>query len=217
MSTIGINKQLFVAVSISLIFHFGVIFGVLPDFSAQSGQGGDKKLIVSFGSIELPAIVTEEPVPEQPVAPPLKEPLPPPDKSSITTELLPEKVKEKPQPELTPDNQHPGTPELMVGQIEDIKTRFLRQVIARIQKVKRYPESARRNNLEGTAKIEVILSGDGKVNSVSLITASGYTVLDEEAIGMIKRAAPFPKIPEELEISEMKLVLPIVFRLEKEK
>lgn len=215
MNAIGINKELFVAISISLIFHFGVLFGVIPGFSTPSGQGGEEKLIVSFGSIELPAIVTEEPVPEQPKPLPLEEPLPLPDKDSITTESLPERVDKKPQPELIPDNQHPGTPELTAGQIEDIKTRFLKEVVAKIQKVKRYPESAKRNNREGTAKVEFIISGDGKVNSVTLITSSRYTVLDDEAVEMVKRAAPFPQIPKELEILEMKLLLPIVFRLEK--
>lgn len=215
MSAIGINKELFVAISISLVFHFGMLFGVLPDFSAQSGQGGEEKLIVSFGSIELPAIVTQEPIPEQPEPPPIEKPLPLPDKDSITTKPPSEEPKEDHQPELIQDNSQPGTPELTKGQIEDIKTRFLRQVIALIQKIKRYPESARRNNWEGTAKVEFVLSGDGKVNSVNIITSSGYTVLDEEAIEMVKRAVPFPQIPGELGILELKLLLPIVFRLEK--
>jgi protein TonB len=204
MNVICINKELSVAISISLIFHLGVLFGVLPNFSAQSGQGGEEKLIVSFGTIELPAIVTQEREP-----PSLEEP--PPDNDSFTTEPLPEEKKENCQPE----NPTPGAPKLTAGQIEDIKTRFLREVIAKIQKVKRYPESARRNNWEGTAKVEFVLSGDGKVNSVILITSSKYTVLDEEAVEMVKRAAPFPQIPKELGISELKLLLPIVFRLEK--
>ncbi|MDI6787070.1 MAG: energy transducer TonB [Planctomycetota bacterium] len=204
MSVIEINRDLDVAIFVSLVFHLGILFGAIPDFSTQAGQGGEEKLIVSFGSIELPAVVTEEPEPPQ------EKPLP--DKDSVTTPP-PEEVRL--QPELKPDNPTPGTPELTAGQREDIKSRFLREVIAKIQKVKRYPESARRRSLEGTVKVEFVISSEGKILSVSIITSSGYTILDEEAVEMVKRAVPFPQIPKELKISELKLLLPIVFKLEK--
>ncbi len=212
MTAMGMNKNFSVAFIVSLGFHLGILFGAIPDFSSQAGQKGEEKLIVSFGAIELPAIITREPILEPP---PPEEPLSPSDKDSIAAETSPEEPKEKFQPELKPDNSTLGTPELTVGQIESIKTRFLREVIAKIHKVKRYPESARRMDLEGIAKVEFILSGRGKIFSVSIIISSGYTILDKEAVAVIERAAPFPQIPEELEISELKLLLPIVFRLEK--
>jgi len=207
MTILGINRNLFLTIIISLVFHLGVIFGVMPNFATQAGQTGEIRLIVSFGSIEMPVIEPQESIPQT------EESLSPPDKDSFTT--TPEPLPKEPQPELTPDNLIPGTLELTAGEIEDIKTKYLRKVASQIQRAKRYPAFAKRRSIEDSVKVEFIIMDNGEVSSVKMLTASRYKILDKEALAMIKRAGPFPPMPEELNTPEMKLSLWITFRLKK--
>lgn len=112
------------------------------------------------------------------------------------------------------ENQNPEVHALTKAQIEDIKTKFLKEVEAKIQKAKIYPQSAKISEIEGTAKVEFRLSDKGELLSVKLKSSSQYNILDEAAIHIVKRAAPFPKIPKELNVSNIELIVPIVFKLE---
>ena len=125
------------------------------------------------------------------------------------------RLKEKPpEPRIPSANKTPGNPRRTVGRVSDARTRFLARVLARIEKAKRYPVQARRKKIEGTAKVEFMLSAQGKILSVTVLSSSGNLSLDKEALAMVRRAGPYPRIPEELGLAEMKLSLPITFHLE---
>ena len=102
---------------------------------------------------------------------------------------------------------------MTAGAVADARARFLAEVVSRIQKVKRYPAEARRKNVKGTSKVEFALSARGEVLSVRLVSSSEHPLLDGESLDMIRRAGPYPRIPEEIGLARIELVLPVEFEL----
>jgi protein TonB len=71
-----------------------------------------------------------------------------------------------------------------------------RQKIERIGSLN-YPEEAKRQGLSGNLILDVAINPDGTVNNVELRHSSGYKLLDDAAIRIVKLAAPFaPFSPE---------------------
>jgi protein TonB len=59
---------------------------------------------------------------------------------------------------------------------------------------------ARRMNIEGVSQVRFAIDAAGQPQGLSLKSSSGSTVLDEEALSTIRRAAPYPAYEEPLEI-----------------
>jgi protein TonB len=77
---------------------------------------------------------------------------------------------------------------------------------------RRYPTQARRLRLEGTAVVEVDVARDGALVGAPVISrSSGHAVLDEEALRMVRAAAPFEALPAGLAGTTAHFVLPIRF------
>lgn len=77
---------------------------------------------------------------------------------------------------------------------------ILAEIRARIERAKRYPLMARRMNLEGVSHVRFAIDASGQPQGLALKSSSGSSVLDEEALSTIRRAAPFPAYGEPLEI-----------------
>jgi periplasmic protein TonB len=82
-------------------------------------------------------------------------------------------------------------------------------VVARLQSAKRYPTAAR--GAQGEAMIRFTLNRDGRVLSRSLVRSSGNSALDEEALAMVNRAAPFPAVPAEIPGASVVMPVPVRF------
>ena len=91
--------------------------------------------------------------------------------------------------------------------------RYKDAIKQKIESHRRYPPSARKHKLEGNATVEFIVMSNGNAHSVKLLESSGYNVLDEEALAMVNRAAPFPPIPAVFKLSEFRMEVTIVFDL----
>lgn len=61
-----------------------------------------------------------------------------------------------------------------------------------------YPEEARRQHLSGNLVLNVALRPDGSLAGVELRHSSGYKVLDDAAVRIVKLAAPFAPFPPEM-------------------
>lgn len=61
-----------------------------------------------------------------------------------------------------------------------------------------YPDEARRRRLSGSLLLDVGLNSDGSIHSITLRRSSGYKVLDDAAIRIVKLAAPFAKFPKDI-------------------
>jgi protein TonB len=59
-----------------------------------------------------------------------------------------------------------------------------------------YPDEARRNQLYGSLRLLVSISPDGGLKEVRVLDSSGYKVLDDAAVRIVRLAAPFAPFPE---------------------
>lgn len=61
-----------------------------------------------------------------------------------------------------------------------------------------YPEEARRDQLYGSLRLMVSITPDGGLKDVRILDSSGFKVLDDAAIRIVRQAAPFAPFPEEM-------------------
>jgi len=232
------SRELWIAFFVSLAAHASLV-GICDPFHVRNaGEKGDEKDIVLLGIVQLaapavpevlpdppPARVLEEPIPEEPVTTaPAVEPLPPPvgDELALFTAQAERAPAEPPmQPEELPaevpmvgQDSDAGRRQLTEGQIEDLRSRYLRKVLERLEAAKRYPRLAYRRGLEGTVEIEFTISGDGNAAAAEIRQSSGHRSLDAAAAEMVSRATPFHPIPTELETDSLDLTVPVAFKIE---
>lgn len=89
---------------------------------------------------------------------------------------------------------------------------FLILVRRKIEQAKYYPRWARQKEVEGIVTVEFVISQEGKGGDIEIVESSGYKLLDKAALTTLKRASPFPKLPEGLG-ERLKITIPIVYRL----
>lgn len=68
-----------------------------------------------------------------------------------------------------------------------------------------YPAASLRYGIYGQLRMLVTVLADGRLESVRLLESSGYAVLDEAALRIVRLAAPFPPFPKELRETTDKL------------
>lgn len=72
------------------------------------------------------------------------------------------------------------------------------EVAARLAKKRFYPNAARRDRLTGRATVSFTLNASGRVTAARIVRSAGARILDEAALEMVRRAAPYPPIPSGL-------------------
>ena len=86
-------------------------------------------------------------------------------------------------------------------------------VTAKIKSAQRYPSRASARNEQGTVTVAFVLNRNGSVLSRNVVRSSGHAELDQEALAMIARAAPFPPFPPSIAGETLNLPVPIEFKL----
>ncbi len=147
------------------------------------------------------AAPTTPPVQDIEKPPPL--PMPTPQPVPAVKELSENVVKDKNFAEKV-KVPHPDTEKML---------RYQDAVKQRIQSARRYPRWARRHGVEGAVGVSFLVLSDGSSKNIRLTRSSGYKILDEEALATIKRAGPFPPIPEK-NIPRTRIHVSIVFNLQ---
>jgi protein TonB len=61
-----------------------------------------------------------------------------------------------------------------------------------------YPEEAKRHKLYGSLILHAAVRADGSVEQVRVLRSSGFKVLDEAAVRIVKLAAPFAPFPPDI-------------------
>jgi protein TonB len=79
---------------------------------------------------------------------------------------------------------------------------------------KSYPRMARLRNWQGTTHLKLQIGVDAKLKDIAVAQTSGFDVLDEQAVTMVKQTLPFPELPEALRGREFTITVPVVFKLE---
>ena len=80
------------------------------------------------------------------------------------------------------------------------------------RRVRNYPEAARRAGLGGVAEIRVIVNAFAQPHT-ELARSSGYALLDEAALNMLRLAAERTAVPLSLRGQDFAVLLPVVFEI----
>jgi protein TonB len=81
------------------------------------------------------------------------------------------------------------------------------QLVARLERYKRYPSDARGDS--GIAQVAFRVDRSGGVHNARISRSSGSSLLDREALALLERAQPMPPPPPEVHDSELSLVAPV--------
>ena len=106
----------------------------------------------------------------------------------------------------TPRQEAPSTPTIAVAptpaadavDLAQLRDQYGKAAHHWLNKHKRYPRRAEYRGDEGTVLVTFVVNRHGEVLSYELERSSGNTLLDKEALALIKRAQPLPVFPDEL-------------------
>ena len=85
-----------------------------------------------------------------------------------------------------------------------------RLLVAQLERHKRYPPQAR--GKVGEARLAFSIDRTGRVLASRIVHSSGSEALDQEALALVRRAAPFPPPPAGLPDDRLSFVVPIRYR-----
>ena len=150
--------------------------------------------------------INPEPTPVEPPAPPSIITAPPKLETPpiITVPPSPPEPPKKIEPDLEPS----------LDDINAARNQYSSTLSRAIAKHKSYPKIAQMRGWQGDCVLDLKLDGNGNVLSASVKESSGHEVLDNQALEMARKAAPFPAPPEVLRDRSFNLTVPVSFKLE---
>lgn len=147
----------------------------------------------------------ELPAPKPKPAPPRPQrPAPRPQPRPVVQQVIPEKAEESVQAAdvVVPAAVAPAAPVQAVAPVApevaarvparsnaQAQNQWRSTLDAALRKDKRYPTTARRMRQEGTVMVQVVISASGEVVSCSVAESSGFSVLDNAAMQLVRAAA----------------------------
>jgi len=87
-------------------------------------------------------------------------------------------------------------------------------LIASAKQFKRYPVQAMERGWEGRVEIRITVRPTGAIDSARVKTPSGYRILDDQALDMVKRALARSPVPPSLLGREFSIDIPVIFELQ---
>jgi len=82
-----------------------------------------------------------------------------------------------------------------------------------LAKYQQYPKIAQARGYQGDVLVEVQLDSNGNVTSSKISKPSGYELLDNQALEMVKKASPLPPPPYALRGRSFNVLVPVSFHL----
>ena len=83
------------------------------------------------------------------------------------------------------------------------------QLVARLERYKRYPSEAQSRGEHGVAQLAFNVDRSGGVHNARIVHSSGSSILDRETLTLVERAQPLPPPPPEVTGSQIPIVVPI--------
>jgi protein TonB len=139
--------------------------------------------------------------------PPKEETRPPEPQAEIA---LPEPQPPKPEP---PQEQKQATAPPAAAPSVAVLRRWETELMAHIERFKRYPPAARSRGDQGLARVAFTIDGNGRVQGSRIVQSSGSPELDQEALAMLTRAQPVPRPPSRALTDEMSFTIPVRFNI----
>ncbi|WP_159585998.1 energy transducer TonB [Chelativorans xinjiangense] len=85
------------------------------------------------------------------------------------------------------------------------------KIVSRLRRALRYPRAAQRERLRGEVGVAFTVAGNGAVSGIRVVRSSGSPILDQAAVETVRRAAPFPAIPDGAGRSSWPFTVPLAF------
>lgn len=156
-----------------------------------------------------PQLVEQDaPVKPRPVVKPTPKPQPP----------IPHPTNNIPEPEQRPEpiqkiaQSAPVAPS--VAPLDVAATaRYEQLLVAWLEKHKTYPRHAKRLRIEGEGMLRILINRTGRTQQVTLMQPTGNRLLDKATLEMVRRADPFPPMPENDPRRELEFIVPVAFVL----
>ena len=161
---------------------------------ASSPTIQDQDIAVGPTMQQAEATPKEEKVEEKPPDE-VKQPPPPQQQADVTLPQQEQKI-EKPEPQpVAPAPETRALPKnAKVGEFTEAGSNaYNALVFGHLQKFKRYPAAA--HGASGIVMVRFALNREGEVISSEVTKSSGNSVLDREALDILRRASPFPAFP----------------------
>jgi len=234
----SINESTLIwAVICSILLHI-LFFVVVPNFKFDAIKKIPEVLTVEIVQPKKPepVLIPELPKPIEPIkqAPepikPLPKNLPKPKLEPLPIkETSPEPVHTEPPPPPavitaapkvdTPPviTVPPPEPPKKIEPTEDISAALSQYggTLGRaIAKHKQYPKIAQMRGWQGDCLLDLKIDASGNVLSANVKESSGHDALDNQALEMAHKAAPFPAPPEALRGRSFNITVPVSFKLE---
>lgn len=186
--------------------------------------------------VEAESIQTAEAVPVLTPPPPQRKPVPPPEATPAAPAPVAE-AKPAPEPakEVAPPQETAAEPSApgaggksgsqarpdagntvahaSSGGMPGHAAGYLAALQAWLERHKEYPARARSRRQEGTVLLFFAMDREGRVHETHIQRGSGHSLLDQEALALIRRAEPLPPPPPEFGDEEIRLVVPMQFFL----
>jgi protein TonB len=165
---------------------------------------------------------TDQPPPEVAPAPNPEVAIPPAPPQEVKEET-PKRLEPRPPapvtsaPQAIPEQMAavPAAPNQgqMIPRTSDVIPTWKTQIVALLERNKRYPDAAQSRREQGVAQVFFSLDRRGRVIESRVIRSSGAASLDQEALALLQRAQPFPEPPSEIGGDHVDLTVPIRFNL----
>ena len=184
--------------------------------------------VQSTQTVERPAQPVETPeqtVPVEPTAPAPISDAPPtvreaqaPTTPAVSVEAVPDSP---PQPTVVAppvaEASRPAVQEASVRPIPSAKVDYgwlAESLWSKVERLKRYPHTARLNRWEGRVVLRVVIREDGHLLDLAVTESSGYSVLDQDALEILRLASPLT-MTHPLGKPQVVVQVPISYRLER--
>jgi protein TonB len=84
---------------------------------------------------------------------------------------------------------------------------YLSRVFRHLERYRVYPRTALENNQGGRVVTRVTISRDGRLIDARIDTSSGWPTIDSAELDAIRKAAPFPAVPNDMPGDPVILIL----------
>jgi periplasmic protein TonB len=200
---------------VAIAAHAAIAMSFLRKPSSDNDFGVDTPVVVldlaeSFViSTSPPTDLAPGPRQEESEATPApKEETKPPEQQADVAIPVPEPLKPEP-----PQEQRLATAPPAAAPSVAVIHRWETELVAHIERFKRYPARARVRGVQGLARVGFTIDRDGRVRESRIVQSSGSAELDQEALAMLTRAQPVPLPPSHATTDELSFTIPVRFSI----
>jgi protein TonB len=90
---------------------------------------------------------------------------------------------------------------------------YLDRLRRHLSRFKRYPAEAVKRKQQGTVFVTFVLARDGAVLEAQIQRSSGFPLLDQAALDMLRNASPVPGLPASFTGDRARLTIPADFSI----